>query len=617
MLQRRAALRPFWRFMDRHGWMLVATTAGVAFVAGFLGWTQVSSPAEPLTVTTRLYLTLQLFMLDAGAIPPPTPVGIELARFLAPLSLAGATIGTLVAIVQRNNAALRARLMDDHLIVVGLGAAGQRIAERAVDPDRPAARDVVVVEADANNAHVPAARRLGIAVIIGDGRDPETLAAAGVARARRLIAVAGEAAVNAGVAQTVLAMQAAGEFRRDFDSFIEIDDVAAMHELQGLVEHERLVRRQDFFNLADRAGAAILQNRDLFGDVGHDQAPPPVVVAGTTPTAASVLLGAARQWALRCWDGAHSGQLQLWLLARDPDEAAAVAARVCTAQPDIVLADGAADGDLQAHAAVLHVAILPEDCDHPALTAMAGELWQSSPSLVVVAEEVAARQLRIATLLRRSVADPTVPVVATAPARHSLVGLLAGPGDATSAPHGVEVFAVADELCAEDRIGSSRIDTIARALHAGYRRHLETQSSAESGRRPADVAWTDLDPTYRKANADAAHALWGMLARHGYVAVPISANQPGVDRFPDAVVRAMAVEEHQRYIRSSSSSKGRPPTWDDMSAREREFSAEQVTRIPASLRVAGLAVVPRRVGGLRANADAADADTFPQSTRTS
>lgn len=69
--------------------------------------------------------------------------------------------------------------MRGHVVVVGLGSIGIRVAEGV----RATGRGVVVIEHDDDNRHLPRARALGLPVITGDASQPSTLDAANTSAA--------------------------------------------------------------------------------------------------------------------------------------------------------------------------------------------------------------------------------------------------------------------------------------------------------------------------------------------------------------------------------------------------------------------------------------------------
>lgn len=75
-----------------------------------------------------------------------------------------------------------------HVVVVGLGHVGALVVEAL----RHSGRDVIVIEKDASNRYIDAARSLGAHVLVGDASLPRTLRDAALTDAAALIAVADE-----------------------------------------------------------------------------------------------------------------------------------------------------------------------------------------------------------------------------------------------------------------------------------------------------------------------------------------------------------------------------------------------------------------------------------------
>lgn len=77
----------------------------------------------------QLYRGLQLFGLESGAIDSPVPIPLELARWLAPMTLAGGLIGLLSSLLGSQIERFRLRRLSRHHIICGLGSKGMALAE--------------------------------------------------------------------------------------------------------------------------------------------------------------------------------------------------------------------------------------------------------------------------------------------------------------------------------------------------------------------------------------------------------------------------------------------------------------------------------------------------------
>jgi Trk K+ transport system NAD-binding subunit len=84
------------------------------------------------------------------------------------------------------------RGLHDHVIVCGLGNIGYRMVEQLHDLGVP----LVAAERDEHNRYLPAVRRLGVPVLVGDIRLPETLQILQVQRARSVVVVTSSDIVN-------------------------------------------------------------------------------------------------------------------------------------------------------------------------------------------------------------------------------------------------------------------------------------------------------------------------------------------------------------------------------------------------------------------------------------
>lgn len=573
-----------WRAWDAHGWAVLVVAVVVVTAAGVLGF---SSYDASQSLSNRLYLTVQLFTLNSGGLDGDVPWLLELARWGAPMVTALAAAEAVIRILRSRSAGWRARLMKGHLVVVGLGDRGWRVVQRAVDDQIP----VAVVEVDPANTRVNSARRLGVPVVMGDAGELDRLLAAGLRRADRLVCLAGRAATNTVVAQTLF--EARHLCRSGFTSFVEIADPTVMRELQGLVDEGWAGPRQEFFNLEDRAGAVILGRYDPV-EFGVRPRARPIVVIGTVDAGLSVLGAAASRWeAAGRGVGDASRVLELRLLVPDDEDVVLASRRVSLLHPDFCPSDGTVP-----HTAALRVDPLNAWRPGPALEAALGGLPEE-PALVVVATTGDAVTLRVTSSLLRLLVGTSVPVVVIAPDRAGPVSLLARPqstagrGAPVARSAEVHLFAVNDELCSDVLIRRGRIDALARAMHDGYLRHLSASSpspSQHSEPHPAQVSWENLSPELRQQNVAAALAMWVMLHAEGFTVVARESRQSATRELPDEAVDRMAAREHQRWF--AGKHPDQPiPDWADLEPRHREQSRDQVRRFPATLAVAGLQIV--------------------------
>jgi Trk K+ transport system NAD-binding subunit len=87
----------------------------------------------------------------------------------------------------------------DHVVVVGLGHLGFRIISHLVETEQ----EIVAIELQQESELVTRAKRLDVPVLIGNGKDDEMLAAAGVAHARAILVCTQNDSLNLQIALKV------------------------------------------------------------------------------------------------------------------------------------------------------------------------------------------------------------------------------------------------------------------------------------------------------------------------------------------------------------------------------------------------------------------------------
>lgn len=95
--------------------LVVATLAASAVVLGWIGFSLLGRNLSPLTI---LYGDAAMFVL-AGTDVAEVPLSLEIARLLAPLATAGATLSVLMSLGRQRISWIAARKAERHLILLG------------------------------------------------------------------------------------------------------------------------------------------------------------------------------------------------------------------------------------------------------------------------------------------------------------------------------------------------------------------------------------------------------------------------------------------------------------------------------------------------------------------
>ena len=153
-------------------------------------------------------------------------------------------------------------------------------------------------------------------------------------------------------------------------------------------------------------------------------------------------------------------------------------------------------------------------------------------------------------------------------------------------------------------LAAERLETVARAIHEGYRRDQAGPKPAED---PAMAEWDDLPEHLRESNRAQAAGIFQKLRALGCTVHPVRDREVELMVFSDAEIERMAEMEHDRWVaerRADGWTPGeRDPlaktspyfvNWDDLPEEVREWDREAVRRIPELL--AGVGVEIRRGG---------------------
>jgi hypothetical protein len=552
----------------------IAALAALAFgVAGY------GEQNPQLSTPDRFYAALQLFSMSGDANKPPIPLPLEMARWLAPLTVAYAVFRTLTAIFLRQWTQARIWVFfRRHVIICGLGQAGLRFAIGFHDRGER----VAIIDRDPPTAAVEKCSELGIPVLTGDATEGITLACAGVRRARHLIAVCGEDVINAEVA---LALTASSARRRTpINCLVQLAD----ERLCQLVDQQALTATAiagpvayEFFNVYQAGPAALFETHaDLL--TAREGIPPHLMILGMGRFATALITEAARRWRL---DRAHSaGWIRITLVAPDADaQAAALNARYPALATTCELTTCPTD---------------PSDPDGPAsLPSAEDPANRPTGALVCLGEDAATFR---ATLLLRRILPEQCPVIACTTGRSSLAALL--DRSASGMLASVEGFSLLDRVCRPEVLLNGRRETLAQAVHDDYVRRRR-----EYGADPDDQAlapWEDLPETLRASSRAQAADLGEKLRTIGCELVPATNWDPPPLPFTATELEHLAVLEHQRWEGERRQDGWRPgPTrdpvrkispylvpWENLPEEIKDLDRDAIRALPIFLTRAGFAI---------------------------
>ena len=507
-------LRQAWR---RYRGQVAGAAVLAALALGVVGYGEQN---PQLSVADRCYAAIQLFSMGGDAAnKPPIPLPLQIARWLAPLTVAYAALRTLSTIFLQQWTQSRIRVFfHHHVIICGLGPAGLRFATGFHDRGER----VVVIDRAPPPVAAEKCRELGIPVLTGNATEQIVLALAGVRRARYLVAVCGQDTVNAEVALAITV--AAARRRSPINCLVQLAD----EQLCQLVDQQALTATgpvaYQFFNVYQAGPAALFDTHaDLLTPQGGS--PPHLMILGAGRFATALVLEAARRWRL---DHTHPAErIRITLLAPDADtQAATLEARHPVLATTCELTARPTD---------------PSDPEGPAPPPPAGDPAGHPTAAVVCLGEDGA-SLR-ATLLFRRVPPGECPVIVCIIGRSSLADLLNRSASGTLAA--VEEFSLLDRVCRPELLLNGPREILAQAIHANYVRHRREQGASHDD--PALAEWETLPEALRASNRAQAADLGSKLRMVGCDLVPTTDWDPPPLPFTEAEVEHLAALEHQRW----------------------------------------------------------------------
>jgi hypothetical protein len=566
--------------------------AGLAVGTTVLGWFGFSGNMAALdqagSFWDKLYLSLQLFVLQSGAVPPPVPLELEVARYLAPAITAYATLSTIAVVLREDIARLRARALSDHVIVCGLGRLGASLAKAL----RAEGYQVVALERDGQNGAIGECRQAGVIVLVGDATDMTLLRQASVRKARYLFAVTGDDGANAEIAIDArrLVQSRPGTPLTTFAHILD-DELCELLKQRGLSARDGGSFRLEYFNAAERGATALLRDHQAFDDEGLTPlGPPHLVIVGLGQMGSRLLVQAALRW--RKIRGRNGERFRV-----------------------TVVDDGADD-----HVAALHehyprlkdaCEMLPRRMDLDSAGFERAEfLFDSHGACDVTGVYVCvgddARGLSAAAHLRHRLGDRDVPIVVRTTQEGGVATLFEGEDGARS-HGGLEVFRLLDLVCMPAVLLRGQNEVLALAIHEDYVRHQR-----ELGHTPKDnpsmVPWDELPETLKESNRDQAADIGRKLGAMGCDIKPLTDWDAPPLAFSSDEVELLARMEHDRwwkereaagwtYAPEKSEPRKESPylvPYDDLSEDVKDYDRNTVRAMPAFLAEVGFAVI--RVG---------------------
>lgn len=569
------------RLAFRHGrglsWAFLLLALVGVFVLGTIGVRKhlaATDPEHTYSLTTLVFLVLQMLGLDWGGVPEPVSWELEIARVLAVLVFLGAVAKAVLAFLRRPLEGFWLKYFArNHSIVCGLGDKGARIAQQLLDRGD----FVAIVERHEELSAVAELRSRGAIVVTGDAAHADVLRSLSVHRSRRVVVTCGDDGTNLGVGSVAARSSKSKPGKTAPLVHIHCTDPAAFELFKAAQETPSVnhtaadVKR---FSIPENAARLLLAAYplDRLQVRSDSQDFVQLLILGRSPEADSMLLHAAGL--------AHCANL---------------------AAPAITVI--APDADLWEHSLRFRFPRIDNACRlsfvrrelcHPETYAELDRLLSDPKAISTVA---------IAPDDGRDTLPLAARLPAVAAARGVRVFLRTNLEDTLTCPRnqagvGIEfvTFDTLDNACDLESVLQEGLDRQAKVMHGAY----EKKALAD-GRSPATTPairpWAALAETYRQSNRRNADHIPVKLRAIGRVAEAApGTGVPAADFTPDEI-EIMARMEHTRWNADrwldgwqfgptrDNALKIHPNlvSWEELDEKTKDYDREAVRQIPAML----------------------------------
>jgi hypothetical protein len=557
----RQRIRPRWREIRP---LAIVGVFLAVMILGTIGYRELY---PSYSVVDAAYHSIQLFGFG-GPVGEDLPWQLEVARVVGPLLTGYAAVRGVIALSREQLTILAFRIfLRDHVVVAGLGDVGFTLVSHLY----AAGARVVEIEQDETNPAIAGCRERGISVLIGDATDPSMLAKARVGQAALLFATCGDDGVNADVSAAAAGL-ARTRPRGTLTAFAHIADPGLLSaiEMWAVREHSRSAFRLETFNAPETAVRVLMGEHPPFG-----RGEGPVLIVGDGAIADSIALAVGREWQ-RAGTGGNGEITYAGPAATDAvaglERRHPLLGRICRITP---------------------LEVASEDAG----AALAGDAGRYGAVYVALDDE--ADNMAIAISLAHRSGGAVVALVRDE--ESGVAAIATGAADGDGAP--IVPFGILTRGLTPALVLNSRTETLARAMHEGYRR-AQAAAGASLAENPSLAPWSELPDSLKESNRSFAAGIGEKLRAAGAVAVPaplVDLGDNGAGWIAGEELEALARLEHERWaadLRRDGWSHGpdRDPElrthpslvpYDELSEPERQKDRDAVLEIPAILASAG------------------------------
>jgi hypothetical protein len=448
---------------------------------------------------------------------------------------------------------------------------------------------VVVIDGDAENDRIDAAREYGALVLVGDARDQQLLRRAGVAKARHLVGVVGEDGINAEIA--VQARRVVGRRRgAPLSCLIHVvdPDLCALLRTQEVGRRNEEAFRLDFFNVFESGARTLLSESPPQGRHSEDVPRSHIAVIGLGRFGEALVVQAARSW--KAIQVTSRDRLRISIVDQQAQHLTESLTHRYPWLSQIC--------ELQARE------LLFESPEFHSAQFLFDSQRRLDVSTVYVCVDDDSQAVSVALTLHRQLKNAEVPIVVRMVHGTGLASLLED--DPSGEFRNLHAFALLDRMCNPDLLFAGVYEIIAQAMHEEYVRERRSQGEGPDS-NPALVPWEELADHFKESNrAQAAH-IGIKLAAVDCDLAPLADWEAETFRFDPDELERLSIMEHERWVDERLRDgwrKGPKDTerkispylvpWSKLDDEIREYDRVFIRGLPRFLARAGLQIVRTR-----------------------
>jgi voltage-gated potassium channel Kch len=575
----------------RGSWQLAALViAGAVYLLlGYVGYRDYAlARGLQWSLLDKLYLDLQLMVMQSGDLFGPLPWQLEMARFLAPLVPIGTAVRLISLLLRTQLRNLRLLWIRGHVVLSGDNTCGLQLVRSLVSGGRSA----VLVAHDPESESATACRESGALVIRGDPFDPAALRKAALRRASDMVAMEDSDSANLEMASRAMSMLAE-EGGGGGDSpviYARISDVPMCTWIwrTGSSTLHRNGLRLRMFNPHLSGARVLLREKPLepAGIAADDQRAARLIIAGFGRFGEALAVQAARVGQF-----ANGSRVRITAIDANAEERSEV---FYGRYPQI---DKACD-----------IKFFEGDIGGRDILAMIRELAGDENEVTTVAVSLGAgpSSFSAALSIRAWLRGADARVIARASDSAERSGDFSSAVDCADAASGVEVFDLLRESCNAGAVLRAELDKMAQAIHE----HFLSLAAEHPGRMDAStLPWERLPSRLWDSNRQQADHIPVKLRAIGCAIEPLSGGTDATFEFHEGEVEILSKMEHARwlasmYLEDYSYGPERDDVlrthpfivpWSDLDDKVRENDRSAVRGIPDVLKRAGFRVVRAHV----------------------